>query len=125
MDRLLKAGVRKTSFKNKSDERGNYLSFTRDETKKDGTAGKPYKVIDCQNNSWPDNKKIGNGSTLNVAVALSERQYKGEKFLKPQAVAIQVWDHIPFGDTGFPTKEHSETVPESFNTEQATGESSW
>lgn len=91
--KLLDKGMRKSFLKNKEDERGNFISFNREATRTDGTEGKPYTIVDAANHPWPVGKLIGNGSEVNVAVILSERTYKGEKHLRPSAVAVQVWDH--------------------------------
>ena len=111
IQKLLEAGMRKTYIRNKADERGDFLSFQRDATKKDGTEGKPFKIVDAQNNPWPTDKLIGNGSTLNVIVTLNEREFRGEKFLKPSAINLQVWDLVEYSKgssgSGFPVKEVS------------------
>lgn len=102
---LLDLGMRKRYLKNKSDERGTFLSFVRESKRKDGTAGKPFKIVDAHNNPWPEDKLIGNGSTLNVIVTLSERSWAGEKFLKPSAISVQVWDLVDYeGKSEFPDK---------------------
>jgi hypothetical protein len=124
VNKLLAAGMKKTYVKNKQDNRGNFLSFTRDSKKKDPTDstrlvdGKPFTVKDAHDNDWPRGKEIGNGSTINVIIVLNERTYRGEKFLKPSAIAIQVWDLVEFTRTdGFPVREaevedEPEGVPE-------------
>lgn len=110
-DKLIKAGIKKDSFKNKDDERGTFLTFTRDAVKKNGEAGKPFRVVDAQNKDWDQTKNIGNGSELNVVVSLNEREFRGKKFLKPSAVAIQVWDLVEYQSGGFPVKEGGESSP--------------
>ena len=109
-EQLIKAGIKKSSLKDKGDDRGVFVTFRRDAERKDGTPGKPYQVIDAHNNPWPDGKLVGNGSTLNVLVALNEREYKKEKFLKPSAVKIQVWDLVDFKSSNqFPVKPQEES----------------
>lgn len=112
--KLLKLGVRKNTFKDKGDDRGTFISFTRNSVKADGTAGKPFDVKDAQGETWDDSVKIGNGSVLNVIVMLSERQFGSDKFLKPSALKIQVWGHVPYtgNDGEFPTREASAETPE-------------
>lgn len=105
-EKLLKAGMRKSYLKNKGDERGTFISFSRDATKADKTAGKPYNIIDHHGNPWSD-ELIGNGSTLNVMVSLNERSYNGMTFLKPSAIKLQVYDHVKYEAKGFPTKQDS------------------
>ena len=104
--RLLSAGMSPDYVKNKSDDRGDFITFKRNAVKTDGTNAKPYSVVGPDKTEWPQNKLIGNGSTLNVMVSLNETKYKGKTKLKPSAVAVQVWELVPFegkGDGGFPT----------------------
>lgn len=109
---LVEKGMKKTYLRNKDDERGTFLTFTRDSVKKDGTPGKPFSIKGAQKNPWPEDKLVGNGSTLNVVVTLNERNFRGEKFLKPSAVAIQVWDHVPYDASSFPSKAAEDTPQE-------------
>lgn len=109
--KLLDAGMKATYLKNKDDSRGTYITFVRPELKKDGTPSKPFNIVDAQKNPWPSDKLIGNGSVLNVIVSLNEREFRGVKFLKPSAVAVQIWDHKDYVSTsngsggGFASKE--------------------
>ena len=105
--RLLEAGMKKDYIKNKGDDRGDYLQFTRDAVKKDGKPGKPIEVVGPDKAPWPEDKLIGNGSIVNAIISLNEREWKGEKFLKPGVISIQVWEHVPYERGGFPTKEET------------------
>jgi hypothetical protein len=120
---LLEMGMKKTSLRNKSDERETFISFQKNASKADGEPTAPFRIVDQNNQPWPKDKLIGNGSTLNVSVMLSERLFRGEKFLKPVALAIQVWDYVeyerpaefpskPPEDTEAPAQETGETVKE-------------
>lgn len=103
-DSLLAKGMKASYLRNKGDERGTFISFTRDAVKKDQSPGKPYRIVDSKGKPW-DDKPIGNGSVLNVVVSLNERTFRGEKFLKPSAVALQVWELQEFSGGGFPIEE--------------------
>lgn len=107
---LLDKGMRKNYLRNKDDERGTFLTFVRDAVKQDGTDGKPFKIIDAHGNPWPEGKLVGNGSELNVVVTLNEREFNKQKFLKPSAVAVQVWNLVEYESGKFPTKELSDEV---------------
>lgn len=111
---LFEAGMSKTYLRDKDGTREPFISFVRDETKKDGSEGQPFKVVDAQNQPWPEGKLIGNGSTLNVVMTLNEREYKGKKLLKPSAIAVQVWELNKYEakDRGFPTKPPEEITDE-------------
>lgn len=111
---LTKKGVNSNYFRDKGDERGTFISFQRNAHKADGSAGKPYEVVDSEKNPWDPTKAIGNGSKLNVIVMLSERKYKGVKTLKPEALKIQVWEHVPFTKRELPTRPVAESeMPEA------------
>lgn len=103
---LLDRGMNKEYFKTKeNDDKGEFLQFKRNAVKKDQSPGKPYTVVDSQNNPWDQTEMIGNGSKVNLKVALNEAMYQGKKRLKPSVVSIQVWDHVPYTGGGFPTKD--------------------
>ena len=110
--KLLAKGMRKTYIRNKDDERGNFLSFNRDAIKKDGSAGKPYEIVDDQGLPWDQSKLIGNGSVLNCIITMNEREYNGSKFLKPSCVKFQVYDLVTYEAKGtFPVKQAEAVDP--------------
>lgn len=112
-DKLLSAGMKPSYLRNKNDERGTFITFSRDAMKKDGTEGKPYTVVDSKKEPWDPSVKIGNGSVLNVITSLNERTFRGEKFLKPGAIQIQVWEHSPYeGKTEFDVKDGEDASSE-------------
>jgi len=99
--KLLDAGMKPSYLKDKGD--GVFIQFTRDEFRKDGSPGKAFEIVDAAKNPWPEGKLIGNGSTLNVMVTLNEREFHKEKFLKPSALKVQVWEWKEYKkDDGFP-----------------------
>lgn len=94
-----------------------YLRFVRKAIKRDGTPGKPFSVVDHANRPWPQDVLIGNGSVINVAYTLNEVGFGKEKRLKPSALAIQVWNHVPYdatkGGSVFPTRNDIDDVTPS------------
>lgn len=118
--KVLAKGVRKSYLRDKGDERGVFLSFTRDATRKDGSPGKPFEIVDAQGHPWPDNKLIGNGSVLNCIISFNEREYNNVKFLKPSCVKFQVWDHVPFekSGSGFPTRDQTEASADTLTSDK-------
>lgn len=110
---LIADGMRPSYVKDKEDERGKFISFVRDAKKADGTDNKPFRIVDAHNNQWPNDVLIGNGSTLNVSMMLSERTFRGAKFLKPVAMSMQVWDLVDYvRPSEFPSKEVGVAVQE-------------
>lgn len=83
---------------------GEYITFKRKELKADGTPNQPIRVVDHRGQPW-DNRKIGNGSTVNVNFVVNE--YKpGQN--NANILSLQVWDLVPFEGGEFPVKEDSE-----------------
>lgn len=118
---LLKQGMKPSYIRNKGDERGDFISFVRDEQKADGSPGKPFSIVDSQKQPWPADKLIGNGSTLNCVVKLNERTFRGDKFLKPSCLSIQVWSLKEYSqDAGFSVKEG-----EQLNDDLPSGDKDW
>ena len=60
--------VEKSGLKvaNKGDERGDFITIKRKVHRKDGSERTAPLVMDSQNNRWNNDKKIANGSTVNV-----------------------------------------------------------
>lgn len=82
---------------------GKFIKFKRNAVKADGSAAKPFKVVGPDGKDWPDDKRIGNGSIVNVKLAINEKQ---DGKMKPSAVAIQVWEYVPYeGGEEFPTRQ--------------------
>lgn len=101
---LLDAGMDRKYLKNVDDDRGTFISFKRKELKKDGTPSKAPAIFDRKGNAWDDKTLIGNGSILNVKIALNE--IPNQKGLKPGFIKIQVWELVEYegkdGDDDFP-----------------------
>lgn len=100
-EKLKAAGVGK---KLKDKGNGVYISFKRKALKQDGSPNQPIRVVDHKGEPW-DNRKIGNGSTVNVNFAINE--YKpGEN--NANILSLQVWDYVPYEGGEFPTREDNE-----------------
>lgn len=87
---------------------GQYVTFKRKELKNDGSGkiNQPIRVVDHRGEAW-DNRKIGNGSTVNVNFGISE--YKpGQKNMN--ILSLQVWDYVPYEGGEFPTRNDGDTA---------------
>lgn len=95
----------KDRIKNKSDEKGNFLHLKRNAIKKDGEQAKNISVVDAQGQPW-DDRKIGNGSILNVKVLVQEYGDTKKPKMTLRPMAIQVWTLVEYegGGVNFPTK---------------------
>lgn len=91
---LLAAGVDGASIKNKGDEKGDFLTFRRRETKANGDPGKPIAIVDAKGNDWDGKTLIGNGTLIQVKLALNEQE--GKKTFKPGLIKIRVVKLVEF-----------------------------
>lgn len=71
-----------------------YLSFKQTELRRDGEPNKPVPVTDIIDNPWPEDKKIGNGSTVDLKFAVVD--YGKGKFKGVYLRSMRVLDHVPF-----------------------------
>lgn len=91
--RLLKAGIGAHFIKDRGE--GEYIKLIRKAVKRNGEVNPPIRVVDHHNEPWPQDRLIGNGSVVNVSVALHETSNPSkpkEKYLKPNILSLQVWD---------------------------------
>lgn len=95
---LLDAGMDRKYIKNVDDDRGDFISFKRKELKADGTPSKAPAIFDRKGVEWDQKKLIGNGSVLNVKIALNE--IPDQKGTKPGFIKIQVWEHVEYEGRG-------------------------
>ena len=90
--------VEKSGLKvaNKGDERGDFVTIKRKVHRKDGTQRNAPLVMDSQNNRWNNEKKIANGSTVNVKAIPYEWDYAGKSGISADLAAIQIVDFIEY-----------------------------
>ena len=81
---------------NKGDERGDFVTIKRKVHRKDGTQRNAPLVMDSQNNRWNNDKKIANGSTVNVKAIPYEWDYAGKSGISADLAAIQIVDFIEY-----------------------------
>lgn len=92
---------------------GTYISFKRKELKASGEHNQPIRIVDHRGNAW-DNRKIGNGSTVNVNFIVNEFK-PGQK--NANILSLQVWDYVPYEGGEFPTREDTDTSGEDWSSE--------
>ncbi len=84
-----------------------YLSFRQKELRRDGTKNGPIKVVDINGQPWPQDRLIGNGSTVDVRFAVVDFGVGKKKGIYVRAV--RVLDHVPFERPDFdPVDEKDE-----------------
>ena len=90
--------VEKSGLKvaNKGDERGDFVTIKRKVHRKDGTQRNAPLVMDSQNNRWNNEKKIANGSTVNVKAIPYEWDYAGKSGISADLAAVQIVDFIEY-----------------------------
>lgn len=92
--RLIAEGVSEDRFKNKDDDRGDFLTFKRREIKRDGEPAKPFFVVGPDKSPWPQDTMIGNGSKVNAKLILNE----SDDGLRPALLKLQIVDLVEYGD---------------------------
>lgn len=114
----------KSKIRNNGDDRGDFITFKREEFKntKDGTKvpNQPIKIVDAQGKPW-DGRLIGNGSVLNVVFNVYETKTPKGPSLGVAVLSVQVWDHKPYEPPSeFPVKEqHNDGTAEDWSEEAA------
>ena len=90
--------VEKSGIKvsNKGDERGDFVTIKRKVHRKDGSQRNAPLVMDSQNNRWNNDKKIANGSTVNVKAIPYEWDYAGKSGISADLAAVQIVDFIEY-----------------------------
>ena len=73
-----------------------FLTFKVSEFKKDGSANKPPKIVDSNNQPWPDDVKIGNGSDVDVKFSVVDYGVGKKKGVYLRSV--RVLRHVPYND---------------------------
>lgn len=108
VDQATEEKLKSEGLGKKLKDKGNgvYITFKRKEIGTDRTTGQPknndpIRVVDHHGNPW-DNRKIGNGSTVNVNFIINEFS-KTEK--NANILSLQVWDYIAYEGGEFPTRE--------------------
>lgn len=94
---------------------GVYITFKRKELKVDGSANQPIRIVDHRGEAW-DNRKIGNGSTVNVNFMLNE--FKPGQ-VNANILSLQVWDYVAYSGGEFPTREDTDTPADDWAAEVA------
>ena len=90
--------VEKSGLKvaNKGDERGDFVTIKRKVHRKDGTQRNAPLVMDSQNNRWNNDKKIANGSTVNVKAIPYGWDYARKSGISADLAAVQIVDFIEY-----------------------------
>jgi|TARA_Y100000401_G_scaffold112469_1_gene111936 hypothetical protein len=87
------------TIKNKEDDRGDFVTLKQYARSKDGTF-RPMTVKDAQRNPFPNDKRVGNGSKVNVSYYPKEyTQYGGG--VKGYLQGVQVIDLVEYNNDDF------------------------
>lgn len=118
VEKLTKLGLG-SKIKNKGDDRGNFITFSRNELKaagpKKGQPNNPIRVTTDNGETAWDDRKIGNGSFVSVDFNIFETHYKNKSFLKPAILSIDVINWV----------EYMTGAPQSGRRKASTQEESW
>ena len=101
-------------IKNKSDDRGSFVTIKRNVRRKDGNMNKKPEVVDAMKRDIA-NTLIGNGSEVNVLYSTYEWEFKGRSGVSADLHAMQVTNLIPY-NINVDADEAFEVVPDGFVT---------
>lgn len=125
LDLLRRLGLGE-KLRNKDDDRGDFITFRRNElSKKDNTPNDPIEIVDADGQPWDTsvneeglpNKPIGNGSTVKVRFSVFDMPAKGKfkAIIKPVIYKVTVLEWVEFKKhakitDGQKAKSHDERV---------------
>lgn len=86
-------------LKDKYEDRGKFLTLRKPEFNKDGNPNPPIRVYDADDNEWPKDKLIGNGTTAHLKVDIRDYGVGKKKGIYP--AAIRVVDLVEYQSSEF------------------------
>lgn len=86
-------------IKDKSNEQGRYIVLRVRELRKDGKANDLPKIVDSKGNPWPEDKRIGNESIVDVKLNYVGYGARKKPGLYMQSMRVLEW--VPYESTGF------------------------
>ena len=110
-------------IKNKSDDRGSFVTIKRNVRRKDGNMNKKPEVVDAMKRDIASTL-IGNGSEVNVLYSTYEWEFNGRSGVSADLHAVQVTNLIPY-NVDADADEAFEVVPDGFVTENSDEELSF
>lgn len=109
-EELNKAQKMGLTIKNKSDDRGDFVTIKRKVNRKDGSQNQAPSLVDANKNDM-GTTLIGNGSDVNVLLKTYEWEYAGKSGVGAELQKVQVINLIPYGDG-----EDFDVVPDGHST---------
>lgn len=94
--KILKADGLADKIKNLGDDRGDFIKITQKVEKRNGDIFEPPKVVDGMKRPFTD--LVGNGSKVAVKYLVREWEYAGKSGTTADLKAVQVLEHIAYGD---------------------------
>ena len=107
---LDKARQMNLSIKNKSDERGDFVTIKRKVNRKDGSENQRPALMDSNKNDM-GNTLVGNGSDVNVLFKTYEWEYAGKMGIGTELQKVQVTKLIEYNDNS----EDLDVVPDGYS----------
>lgn len=97
VEELKNQGMAKAYLKETKDDKRPMIKFTKPATLKSGAPAKRPVVRDSANKAWASENLIGNGSKVDIVVALNEmKSGPNQGKLKPTVLKVVVKDWIPY-----------------------------
>lgn len=111
---LDKARQMNLNIKNKSDERGDFVTIKRKVNRKDGSQNQRPSLVDSNKNDM-GNTLVGNGSDVNVLFKTYEWEYAGKMGIGTELEKVQVTKLIEYNDNS----EDFDVVPDGYSAASA------
>ena len=111
---LDKARQMNLNIKNKSDERGDFVTIKRKVNRKDGSQNQRPSLVDSNKNDM-GNTLVGNGSDVNVLFKTYEWEYAGKMGIGTELEKVQVTKLIEYNDNS----EDFDVVPDGYSAANA------
>lgn len=113
-DELDKARQMNLNIKNKSDERGDFVTIKRKVNRKDGSQNQRPSLVDSNKNDM-GNTLVGNGSDVNVLFKTYEWEYAGKMGIGTELQKVQVTKLVEYSDNS----EDLDVVPDGYSAANA------
>lgn len=111
---LDKARQMNLNIKNKSDERGDFVTIKRKVNRKDGSQNQRPSLVDSNKNDM-GNTLVGNGSDVNVLFKTYEWEYAGKMGIGTELEKVQVTKLVEYNDNS----EDFDVVPDGYSAASA------
>lgn len=92
----------------KNPDKGEYLYLRKPELTRDGEKNEPIRIYDADNNPWPEDKLLGNGTSVDFKLQIVD--YGKGKKNGIYTTALRITDLVPYNGNEFGAMDGPETT---------------